>query len=137
MLTERWTFNLELSRLEFREHSYGDPAGLRFKFGAETRANTSLNWRLHIDEARAMRTDLVLETQYLELGRDRENGSDVEATGGRIFYAVPGVRLYLGSASVALAYKKPVWTRLNESDLQQGAEGKERYRLLLTASWLL
>jgi hypothetical protein len=46
------------------------------------------------------------------------------------------VRVYWGPASFALGWKKPVWTRLNESDLQQGAEGKEKYRLIATASWL-
>ena len=37
----------------------------------------------------------------------------------------------------AFGFKKPVWTRLNEPDRQQDAEGKEKYRLTFSASMLL
>ena len=37
----------------------------------------------------------------------------------------------------AFGFKKPTWTRLNEPDRQQGAEGKEKYPLVLSASMLL
>lgn len=136
MFLERWTFNLELAHLGFQEYAYDDPGGLHASFGSEERINGSLTYRLHIDPERRLRTDLILETQYLRLGRDQENGVAVQATGGRILYALPGVRVYWDRASFALGYKKPVWTRLNESELQQGAEGKERYRILFNASYL-
>jgi hypothetical protein len=49
---------------------------------------------------------------------------------------MPGVRLSIDSVSIAAGVKFPVWTDLNEEDLQQGAEGGEDYRLVLSASWL-
>jgi hypothetical protein len=70
------------------------------------------------------------------LGRDIENGAGAEATGGRILYLLPGVRLYQDNVSVAFGIKTPVWTNLNESALQQGAEGKEKYRLICSGSIL-
>ena len=51
-------------------------------------------------------------------------------------YAVPGVRLYWDRFSVAFGVKTPIWKRLNEQSEQQGAEGLEKYRLLLSASML-
>jgi hypothetical protein len=42
----------------------------------------------------------------------------------------------LDRVSVAFGIKKAVWTRLNESGDQQGSEGKERYRAILSASVL-
>jgi len=38
--------------------------------------------------------------------------------------------------SLAIGLKKPAWTRLNESERQQGAEGKEKYRVIVSASVL-
>lgn len=73
--------------------------------------------------------------RYLRLGRDREDTEYLEATGGKMLYAVPGVRVYRDKASFALGCKKPVWSRLNESGLQQGAEGREKYRIIFSASY--
>ncbi len=44
--------------------------------------------------------------------------------------------LYQGNMSLGLALKKPIWTNLNEDDMQQGSEGKEKYRLIATFSAL-
>lgn len=49
---------------------------------------------------------------------------------------MPGVRLYKDNMSLAIGVKKPAWTRLNESSRQQGAEGKEKYRLIVSGSVL-
>jgi hypothetical protein len=38
--------------------------------------------------------------------------------------------------SLGLALKKPIWTDLNESTNQQGAEGKEKYRFIASFSAL-
>jgi hypothetical protein len=135
VFADRWTFNLEASHIGFQEYAYD--GGLRAKFGAEDRLNGSLTYRLHVNEEARLRTDLILEAQYLKIGRDREDGDYLEATGGKMVYAVPGVRVYWDKASFALGYKKAVWTRLNESELQQGAEGKEEYRIIFSASYLL
>ena len=131
----RWTMNLELSHLRFQEYEYDD--GNRTKFGSEYRANTALMYRLHTDVERKLRLDVGAEAQYLRLGRDVTNGVGDVATGGSMVYLVPGLRLYWDRYSVALGVKKAVWTRLNEESQQQGAEGRERYRLILTLSALL
>jgi hypothetical protein len=133
-LSRDLTFNLEASMIRFQEYTYDD--GNKVKFGSENRLNGNLAWRLHTNPDSRLRVDGVLEAQYLALGRDIENGVGAEATGGRIIYLVPGIRLYKGSTSFALGFKKAAWTRLNESDQQQGAEGKEKYRLIVSGSMI-
>lgn len=134
MFSQRWTFNAELSGIWFEEHEYAD--GNRTEFGTETRLNTALAYRAHTDPGRSLRLDLVGELQYLGLGRDRSNGMDERATGGDMVYFMPGVRLYWDRLSIAAGVKAPVWTDLNEEDEQQGAEGKEDYRLVFSLSYL-
>lgn len=128
------TFNLEASTIRFREYTYDD--GTRVKFGAENRLNLSLAQRLHSNADSRFRVDGVIEAQYLGLGRDVENGVGAQATGGKMVYLVPGLRFYKDNLSFAVGYKKPVWTKLNESSQQQGAEGKEKYRLIFSASMM-
>lgn len=128
------TFNLEASTIRFREYRYND--GNTMKFGTENRLNLGLAQRLHANPDSRFRLDGVLEAQYLALGRDIENGAPAIATGGKVLYLVPGLRLYKDSLSLAVGLKKPVWTKLNESSDQQGAEGKEKYRLIFSASML-
>ncbi len=134
MLSGRWTCNAELSGIWFQEHAYAD--GNRTRFGTETRFNTALIYRAYTDPERSLRVDLALEAQYLGLGRDRSNGVSETATGGDMLYLMPGVRLYWERASIALGVKRPVWTDLNEESQQQGAEGREDYRLVLSGSVL-
>jgi len=134
LFASNWTFNAELSHLRFTEYTYDD--GNRVVFGPEYRANAALVYRLLTNAERKFRTDLSFEAQYLYLGRDMTNGVGDVATGGTILYAVPGVRFYWGPMSAAFGFKKVMSARLNESDQQQGAEGKERYRLIATFSYL-
>lgn len=134
MLSPRWTLNGELSGTWFQEYRYDD--GSRTRFGTEMRFNSALIYRAHADPARRLRVDAVLEAQYLGLSRDRVDGVGEEATGGDIIYLMPGVRLSIDRVSLAAGVKFPAWTDLNEEAEQQGAEGKEDYRLVLTASWL-
>jgi hypothetical protein len=136
VFADRWTFNFDLSHLGFQEHAHDDPAGLTMRFGAEDRLNGVLSYRLHLDEARRLRTDLVLEAQHSRLGCDVASGVAQPGTSGRIADLLPGVRVFAGSTSSALGIKTPVWTRLEESALQQGAEGTEEFRLILSASLL-
>lgn len=133
-LTRDLTFNLEASTIRFREYRYDD--GNLVKFGSENRLNLGLAQRLHTNPDSRFRVDGVLEAQYLALGRDVENGTGARATGGRMLYLVPGVRLYKDNMSFAFGVKKAVWTSLNESASQQGAEGKEKYRLIFSGSLL-
>jgi hypothetical protein len=133
-LSRDLTLNLEASTIRFREYHYAN--GNRMKFGAENRLNGSLAWRLHTNTGSRFRVDGVLEAQYLTLGRDIENGVGATATGGRMLYLMPGLRFYKDKLSFAVGLKKPVWTKLNEERQQQGAEGKEKYRLIFTASMM-
>jgi hypothetical protein len=82
------------------------------------------------------RLDGILEANYLDLGRDVADGVAEDGTGGRMLYIQPGFRLYKSNMSTALGVKFPVWTDLNEEDLQQGAEGTEEYRVEFTISIL-
>ena len=131
-LTSRLTFDLELSRIGFIENKYAD--GNRTRFGAEYRVNTAMIYRAFTHAARELRLDVSLEPQYLNLGRDRTNGQNERATGGSIFYLLPGVRAYWKKLSLGLGVKVPVWTDLNEENEQQGGEGTEDYRFLFTFS---
>jgi hypothetical protein len=134
MLSQRWTFNQELSTIGFLEYEYDD--GNRTRFGQEMRANSALIYRAYTDPERKLRLDLAFEAQYLHLGRDRSNGVDETATGGDMIYALPGARVYWDNVSLAFGVKLPVWTRLNEEDEQQGGEGTEDYRLIFSLSAL-
>ncbi len=134
LLSERWTFNQEVSTILFQEYTYDD--GNSTRFGTETRVNSALVYRAQVDEARKFRMDLALEVQYLKLGRDSTNGIDETATGGQMIYLLPGVRFYWDNISSAVGIKTPVWTDLNEEDQQQGGEGTEDYRLIFSMSAL-
>lgn len=134
MLSDRLTLSVEASTYRFRPYTYA--SGERVQFGAENRLGAALAWRAVTDSAYRFRLDPVLELQYLDLGRDRVDGAGEAGTGGQMVYAMPGVRVYWDRASFALGVKKAVWTQLNESSTQQGAEGKERYRLIFSASLL-
>ena len=125
----------ETSYISFFDHRYAD--GNRTRFGSEFRLNTALSYRVLTLAAAKLRLDANLEANYLRLDRDRTNGVAETATGGDILYAVPGFRLYWKQTSVGLGVKLPVATDLNEERLQQGAEGKEKYRLLVTLSMLI
>ena len=134
MLSERLTLSLEASTLRFLEYRYDD--GQTMRFGAETRLNTAVSYRGWTVPERLFRLDPVVELQYLSLGRDKADGVYEAGTGGQMIYLLPGVRAYWQSMSFAFGIKTPIWTDLNESDQQQGAEGKERYRLIFSASML-
>jgi hypothetical protein len=135
MLTRDLTLSIEASALRFREHTYADASTM--KFGNEDRLNAALAYRMFGDAGRKLRVDGVLELQYLFLGQDRSNGTNDANTGGRIIYLMPGLRVYKDNMSFALGFKKPVSARLNEvTAQQQGAEGKEKYRMVFSASYL-
>ncbi|MCX7597199.1 MAG: hypothetical protein N2235_26315, partial [Fischerella sp.] len=133
-LNDTLTLALEAGQMRFREYRYDD--GQSMRFGTETRANAALVRRLYLQPQARLRLDGNVELNFLRLTRDVENGTKATATGGDILYGVLGLRLYKDALSLALAVKRPIWTRLNEEDQQQGAEGKERLRTLLTLSTL-
>ena len=141
MLDERWTLNFDLSNLWFQENTYdADPAhgGGRFtgQFGDEFRFNTALIYKAYTRPEARFRLDALVELNYLHLGRDEEDGVPERATGGDVLYVMPGARAYWDKLSFALGLKLPVVQDLNEADEQQGAEGKERYRVIFSVSAL-
>jgi hypothetical protein len=141
MLDERTTLNFDVSNLWFQEYTYdADPAhgDRRFtgRFGDELRFNAALIYKLYGNPEQRLRLDGLVELNYLHLGRDREDGVAERATGGDILYVMPGVRAYWEKLSFALGVKLPAWTDLNEEEEQQGAEGKEDYRLIFSVSAL-
>jgi hypothetical protein len=132
--TQRLTFDQELSYIGFTENTYDD--GNSTRFGQEIRANSALIYRAYTNMERRLRLDLALEVHYLHLGRDQTNGVDERGTGGDILYGLPGVRLYWRALSLGIGYKTPLWKDLNEQDEQQGGEGTEAYRIILSFSAL-
>lgn len=133
-LSDNATAVFEAGQIRFQTYTYD--SGDRVRFGTEDRLNAALSYKLITHPASRFRLDGNLELNYLGLGRDIENGVGAEATGGDMVYGVVGVRLYQDNMSLGLALKKPIWTDLNEDDLQQGAEGKEKYRFIATFSAL-
>lgn len=128
------TLVFEAGQMRFQEYTYAD--GQRMKFGTETRLNAAFAQRLVTRPERRFRLDGNLELNFLRLGRDVEDGTKAPATGGDILYGVLGARVYKENLSLGLAVKRPIWTKLNEAADQQGAEGKEDYRLIATLSIL-
>lgn len=108
------------------------------KFGNEFRVNVAGVYELYGDEeATVSRLDGVLELNFLNLERDVTDGVPEIATGGRILYLSPGLRMQVGDVNVGMLLKFPVAKSLNEASLQQGSEGLENYRAIFTLSYFL
>lgn len=133
-LTDNATAVFEAGQIRFQTYEYDNTD--RVKFGTETRLNAALAYRLMTNPETRFRLDGNAELNFLRLGRDVENGVGQPATGGDMLYGVLGARLYKNNMSLGLALKKPIWTDLNESSDQQGAEGKEKYRFIASFSAL-
>lgn len=143
LISPKLTGTVELSTLYFQQRRYEDDGSgtpFDFQYGAEQRINAALSYRLHVDASQKLRVDGNFELNYLILGRDQTNGAGDTGSGGKVLYVVPGVRVSVDGFSVAAGIKLPVWKRLHEDDIstgkQQGAEGNEKYRLVLAASLL-
>ena len=106
------------------------------RFGTEYRVNPALIYRTYTDTTSKLRLDVIVEPQFLKLGRDRTNGQNERATGGDMLYLLPGLRGYWRNVSVATGVKFPIWKNLNEESEQQGGEGTEDYRFIFTFSVL-
>jgi len=122
----------EVSHQRFLDQRYPE-AGDRYHFGAETRVNAALAWRLWA--AGRGRVDLVPELGLLDLRRDRADGVAVDASGGTILYGQLGARVTLGRFSISASVKRAIVKRLNEAADQQGSEGLEAYRAALAVSY--
>lgn len=114
-----------------------------FQFGSEWRVNLAGVYELYGKPEKFLsKLDGILELNYLQIGRDKEDdgtGNLVGAsgTGGKILYFSPGARFSfpsLQNANLGVLVKFPIWKHLNEQDTQQGAEGLEKYRAIVTLS---
>ncbi len=131
-LTENYTTSLEASYQIFNKKTYKDST--EYRFGNELRLNMAHVYKLYARDG--VRLDGFLEFNFLHIDRDREKGEKLRASGGNILYLQPGLRFYYGRVSLAGGVKLPAWKDLNEQGEQQGSEGKEKYRIILGASYL-
>jgi hypothetical protein len=132
LFRDRITAVADASYIGFRNNTYAD--GSQLRFGDEVRFNAAVTARTLTIPGAQLRVDANLEGNYLYLGRDELEGAGEPGTGGHMVYAAPGLRLFYRTTSVGVALKFPVWTDLNEEPEQQGAEGTEDYRFVLTLS---
>jgi hypothetical protein len=134
-LNDDFTWLADVSFQYFFEHKY---SSIRYQFGAETRFNTSLVYRL-ISNGR-WRMDLIAEASVLNLQRDKQSDESgavksLRASGGTIIYATAGIRLLYDRFSASIGAKKAALSYLNESGEQQGSEGLENYRLFVVVGF--
>lgn len=128
-LTSNFSLTADTSLEIFTAKDGGD------KFGNEFRANLAGVVNLVTNEDSTLRQlDGIVEVNYLRLSRDETAGVSELGTGGQILYVGPGMRAQLGDFNLGALVKFPVASGLNERSLQQGSEGLEKYRLVLTAS---
>ena len=110
-----------------------------FKFGNEYRFNLAAVQELYgKSEKFISKIDGILELNTLHIARDEQGGQGLRATGGTILYLTPGLRFSfprLQNANLGIAVKIPVYRDLNEQDEQQGAEGLEKFRAIVTLSF--
>jgi len=134
------TFTLDTNYTKFFEHEYnyrqsiGSPRK-KYKFGDEFRLNLASVYKLYSSAERGFRIDAVLEANFQYNQKDKEDGIKLEDSGGKILYGTFGGRLYYKNLSLAAGLKLPLWKDLNQHNQQQGAEGKEKYRLLMSLSF--
>lgn len=111
----------------------------RFKFGNEWRANLAGVYELYgKPEGFISKIDGILEMNLLNIARDEEGREKQRATGGTILYLSPGLRLSFPkplNGSLGLMLKFPTLKDLNEKREQQGAEGLEKVRAIVTLSF--
>jgi hypothetical protein len=110
-----------------------------FRFGNEYRFNLAGVQELYgKPEKFVARIDGILEFNLLHIARDEQGRQQLRATGGTILYLTPGMRFSLPklqNANLGIAVKIPVLKSLNEQDEQQGSEGLEKYRAIMTLSF--
>ncbi|MBI5585281.1 MAG: hypothetical protein HY892_15825 [Deltaproteobacteria bacterium] len=110
-----------------------------FKFGNEWRLNAAGVYELYGRAGAFLQTvNGILELNLLHLSPDTENGQAARASGGTILYLSPGLRFSfpgIQNANLGVAMKFPILKNLNDESEQQGTEGLEQYRLVMTWSF--
>ncbi|MGQ3685835.1 MAG: hypothetical protein ACUBOA_12650 [Candidatus Loosdrechtia sp.] len=106
------------------------------KAGTETRFNVAGVYQVYEDMGGILsRVDIIGESNLLYLKKDVEDKMKVDDSGGLIHYLSPGVRFtFRKYVSIGALIKFPVWKDLNQEASQQGGEGLEKYRAIVTAS---
>ncbi len=111
----------------------------RFKFGNEWRANLAGIYELYgKPEGLVSKIDGIFEMNLLYIARDEEGREKQRATGGTILYLSPGLRFSFTrplNGSLGVMLKFPTLKDLNEKREQQGAEGLEKVRAIMTLSF--
>lgn len=105
------------------------------KAGNEIRLNVAGGFEVYEDPNTFFsRLDIITEANVLHLTKDlAENNKTDHESGGTILYLSPGFRISFGQhMSVGTLIKFPVWQSLNNESDQQGSEGLENYRAVLT-----
>lgn len=131
-------FDTNYTKFFEKSYNYKNPDGTnkKYKYGDEFRFNTAIAYRTLTVPEQKLRFDTLLEANFQYNQRDKEDGVKSEGSGGKILYGIIGGRLYYKSTSLGVGIKVPVWKKLNEESTQQGGEGKERYRFIITFSAL-
>jgi hypothetical protein len=110
-----------------------------FKFGNEWRLNLAGIYELYGKAGSFVQTiNGILELNLLNLAPDSSYGQPEQASGGTVLYLSPGIRFSfpkIQNANLGLMVKFPVWKNLNQESEQQGSEGLEKYRLIVTLSF--
>ena len=130
MLIPHFTLTGDTSLQTFTENNRG-------KFGSEVHFNVAGGYEIFEKKNGFLsRLDLIGESNLLHITKDLdEEDEKQDASGGTILYLSPGIRATFGKhVSVGAIVKLPTWKDLNHESEQQGAEGLEDYRAIVTCS---
>ncbi len=133
MIFPHFTLTVDSSLLAFTQHDQGKPGNeIRFNVAEGYEIFERTKWLLR-------RIDIIEENNLLHLRKDQnQDRSNVDNSGGTILYLSPGVRttwaIFGKTVSVGALIKFPAWKDLNNEPLQQGSEGLEHYRAIITCS---
>lgn len=130
MVIPHVTLTGDTSVLTFTETNDGKP-------GNEVRFNAACGYEIfEKTNGFLSRLDIIGESNFLHLTKDmNEEGEKENVSGGYILYLSPGLRVTFGKhVSVGALIKIPTWKDLNHESEQQGAEGLEGYRAIVTCS---
>jgi len=106
-----------------------------FKFGNEFRVDLAAVYDIYVRPG-VSALEAILEANLLNVAKDEdeEAGGKVPNSGGTILYLSPGLRFNFPPLSLGVLVKLPVWKDLNRKSEQQGAEGLEEFRGILSLS---
>jgi len=130
MVIPHFTLTGDTSLTTFTEHNDGKP-------GNEIRFNVAGGYEIFEKKNGFFsRLDIIAESNVLHLTKDQDEKREKDdATGGTILYLSPGLRATFGKhVSIGVLVKLPTWEDLNNESEQQGAEGLEEYRAIVTCS---